>query len=93
MDALTESRYFEVTLAENAKLNSCKETRDLRLTVEQIQYIIFALDYYDEDLKNKGLLRVSKDVHNLRAAMNNVLCRFYGIPEASGYENLEIQEG
>lgn len=92
MDALTESRYFEATLAENRKLDSRKDPRDLRLTLEEIQVISFALDHYSKELLTEGFPSMSKEAYNLSAAFNNVLCRAFGIKEAPGYAVLEVQE-
>lgn len=92
MDALTESRYFEATLVDTRKLNSRKDTRDLRLTLEEIQVVSFALDHYSRKLDTEGFPSMSKEAYNLSAAFNNVLCRAFGITEAPGYAVLEVQE-
>lgn len=92
MDALTESRYFEATLAETRELDWRKETRDLRLTLEEIWHISCALDYYSKKLLAEGYPLLSKDMYNLSAAFDNVECRARGITDASGYAVLEVQE-
>ena len=71
---------------------SISEVRDLRLTLEEIQQISFALDYYSKELLKGGYPCMSEEAYNLSAAFNNVLCRAFGIKEAPGYAVLEVQE-
>lgn len=92
MDALTESRYFEAALAETRRTDVREETRDLRLTVEQIQDIVFALNLREQDLEKKGLVRLAKEMFDLSASLNNVVCRAYGVEGAPRYKEVEIRE-
>lgn len=69
-----------------------EETRDLRLTVEQIQDIVLALNLREQDLKDKGLVRLAKEVFELGVSLNNVVCRAYGVEGAPRYQELEIRE-
>ena len=71
---------------------SISEVRDLRLTLEEIQQISFALDHYSKELLKGGYPHMSEEAYNLSAAFNNVLCRTFGIKEAPGYAVLEVQE-
>lgn len=70
-----------------------EETRDLRLTVEQIQDIVIALNLREQDLKDKGLVRLAKKVFELGMSLNNVVCRAYGVEGAPRCMDLEIREG
>lgn len=71
---------------------SISEVRDLRLTLEEVQQISFALDHYSKELLKGGYPCMAEEAYNLSAAMNNVLCRALGINEAPGYAVLEVQE-